>query len=674
MDDNANLPLAFGSNFLRDHAGAITADPRVAILELLANAYDAGATKVEISWPSGAAGELKIIDNGIGMTREEFSRRWGTLSYSRIQEQGAAVIFPPGVKKHSRTAFGRNGKGRYSPFCFADSYTVTTTKNGKRIIAEVRLTDGGSEPFHSDIESEVDGLGHGTIITAQAHRRILPPETIAELIGSKFSVDPSFSVTLNGRPVSLQTLKDLHTAPLDVEGVGQITIHRIDAAMQDRTIKLRGITWWVNGRMVGEPSWDGLDGEGQYLDGRTAEAKRYSFVIEANVLLEEVKADWTGFFVTKRFNLVRDQVHQFVIKTLGELMSESRKSRKIEALARSRTILQDLPAVAKAAVGKFVDEVQERCPSLSPKDLAKTVEIFSKLEQSKTGYELLTQLAGCSPDDLDTWNRLMGSWDAGTAEIVLNELDKRLTLIKRLNERVGKSTSDELHVLQPLFERGLWIFGPEYEGIEFRSNRGMAEIVKNFFGLPEADVSRRRPDFVALADSSVGIYSADAYGDDGEVHGVSKVLIVELKRGGFTLAQKELDQARDYALELREQGCVQSSTLIECWVLGSICPPSLQFNRIGDFLKVIPATYSTVLARAQARLFHLQQQIDRSLQERLVDPEIEEVLASSEADDLLFGLDNEIAIEAEVHSVVVAEVAIEKSGLNTAPPDGPVIQ
>jgi hypothetical protein len=48
--------------------------------------------------------------------------------------------------------------------------------------------------------------------------------------------------------------------------------------------------------MVGEPSWDGLDGEGQYLDGRTAEAKRYSFVIEANILTKNSQARLDGLF------------------------------------------------------------------------------------------------------------------------------------------------------------------------------------------------------------------------------------------------------------------------------------------------------------------------------------------------------------------------------------------
>ena len=52
----------------------------------------------------------------------------------------------------------------------------------------------------------------------------------------------------------------------------------------------------------------------------------------------------------------------------------------------------------------------------------------------------------------------------------------------------------------------------------------------------------------------------------------------------------------------------------------------------------------------------------------------EATLASSEADDLQLGLYNEMAVEAEIHSVFVAEVAIETSDLSTAPPNCSVIQ
>src|ERR1035437_5053655 len=63
---NLTFPFTFGTNFLRDHAGHIISDTRVAITELIANAYDAGATAVDILWPGDAPGPFHITDNGTG--------------------------------------------------------------------------------------------------------------------------------------------------------------------------------------------------------------------------------------------------------------------------------------------------------------------------------------------------------------------------------------------------------------------------------------------------------------------------------------------------------------------------------------------------------------------------------------------------------------------------------
>jgi hypothetical protein len=41
-------PFSFADRFLQDHAGQIISEPRIAILELIANSYDAGATKINI--------------------------------------------------------------------------------------------------------------------------------------------------------------------------------------------------------------------------------------------------------------------------------------------------------------------------------------------------------------------------------------------------------------------------------------------------------------------------------------------------------------------------------------------------------------------------------------------------------------------------------------------------
>jgi hypothetical protein len=207
--------------------------------------------------------------------------------------------------------------------------------------------------------------------------------------------------------------------------------------------------------MVGEPSWEGLDGAGRYLDGRTSEAKKYSFVVEADLLKEETTSDWTGFVETDRSKAVRAAVHEFVENALIELFSGQRKDDKKRALERSRSVLKDLSQSSRAVVGQFIDEVLAKCPRLSQKDLGLTVEVYAKLERTKSGYDLLQQLACCSPEDLETWNRLMQSWTATSAEIVLNEIEKRIALIKKLQELVRSTNADELHDLQPLFERGL---------------------------------------------------------------------------------------------------------------------------------------------------------------------------------------------------------------------------
>jgi HSP90 family molecular chaperone len=145
-----NMPFSFGPKFLQDHAGHIMTDPRIALVELMANSYDAGASLVKLSWPDAAGKNFEILDNGTGMAKSEFSKRWKTFSYNRPEEQGIYVEYPPDKKGPAkREAFGLNGKGRFSPFCFADAYEVETWKDGTTTLIRVTLTHGGTEPYRN---------------------------------------------------------------------------------------------------------------------------------------------------------------------------------------------------------------------------------------------------------------------------------------------------------------------------------------------------------------------------------------------------------------------------------------------------------------------------------------------------------------------------------------------
>jgi len=402
----ASAPFAFADRFLQDHAGQIISEPRTAILELIANSYDAGATKIDIIWPSEKAQKFSVTDDGIGMTKAEFEKRWRTLCYDREAEQGNKVVFPKGVKGIKRTAFGRSGKGRHAPFCFADSYEVLTMKDGDCIHVRVGLATSGTTPFEITLLPETKKRGHGTEISAVLEKHLLGVDELRQLIGSKFIVDPSLCIRVNQQPVELMSLDGLKTTEIVVERHGMVTVHFIDSIEHYRSAKLRGITWWVNQRRVGEPSWDRLDDEGAYLDGRTEHAKKFSFIVMADFLTpgQDVKADWSDFHANQRTNAVRDAVHRYVIKEIQAQLATTRKERKKSAIENSRELLGELPTISKKAIGQFIDEVQEKCPTMSDRDLSRTVQVLAKLEQSRAGYDLLAQLAVCSADDLDTWN------------------------------------------------------------------------------------------------------------------------------------------------------------------------------------------------------------------------------------------------------------------------------
>ena len=112
--------VLFGDRFLTRYAGQILADPATAIVELVANAWDAHATRVDITWPDGNR-TFAIRDDGVGMTSAEFLHRWRMLDYERLVEQGGRSVPPADIPDAKpRAVYGRNGKGRHAAFLFAN--------------------------------------------------------------------------------------------------------------------------------------------------------------------------------------------------------------------------------------------------------------------------------------------------------------------------------------------------------------------------------------------------------------------------------------------------------------------------------------------------------------------------------------------------------------------------
>jgi hypothetical protein len=619
-----SLLPTYGESFLDHHAGRVIADPAIAIVELVANCSDAGADRVEIVWPKVKGEQLSVADNGTGMTHDEFTSRWRELNYDRQKVQGVDVVFPKGVRHRARVAFGRNGIGRHAMFCFASEYLVETRKEGRLERYLIRRRAGNS-PFDIDHIKSDQADTTGTTISCAVENVQLTPENVADLIGTQFVADPEFNISVNGQQVTLTDIEHLcDRYDLPVGDLGVLPIRRFDGERAGRTSKHHGVAFWVNGRLCGVPSWDVFDRP--ILDARRAAARRFTYVVEVDLLAAFVKPDWTGFYATQEVNEVRQRVQDFITENLREVLHEIRRERKREALGENRQMIRRLPPTSQETIAAFVDEVQIQCPTITERDLSNAVEVLAKLERARSGYDLLERLGALQPADLDKLDSILEDWTVSDIKRVLGELRYRLDLIAQLEKLVDARTTDELHDLQPIFERGLWIFGPEFESVSFVSNRSLATVVQEFFSKAALRTPRRRPDFVALPDTSIGVYSCDGYDEGHEVAGFSKVVIVELKKGGFEISGKEKNQAMDYARELRRSGKIGLDTPIVCHVLGStVDPVSSDVTKEGA-TSVHPRTYVVLLRAAHARTFNLLKDITSTTKWRATDEDLNAVL------------------------------------------------
>lgn len=614
------LGPSYGPAFLERLAGkSLLRDPLTALSELLANAWDAGASKVTIGWPTEVDGSFYIRDNGEGMSRSDFLRRWYELAYDRRESQPQTVA----VHGAPRRVYGRNGVGRFAAFCFGSEYEVITVHAGLETKAKVTFGTDKTSPFRiHDVRASRTGEPAGTVIAvAAASSYGRSSEDAIRFLSMRFLTDESFSVELNSEAVSLGKIPDEHLEDhlLHVDGVlGPIPLIVIDPGDSDKTTRFHGFAFKVGGRFVGEPSWE-LPGIDQQVDGRRALSKRLLIVCDITQMAECVLPDWTAIDGTdhrvrdlslKLSDFARSRIEhrseEDVVAAVGRVREATASQR--EAAAPSSLVKWD----------EFAEAVARTCPSIRDQDVVNVSKILAELEQSKSKFGLIEKLASVGADDLDSLGSILDKWSISDAEMVLDEMAIRFKLLQELRARTSDPEADEVQELQPLFHRSLWIFGPEFESIEFTSNRRMNTAIRQLFGQAGISGSHNRPDFVIRPDGTVGCYSIPRFGDmaDGDAGemGVAHVVIVELKAASVPISTDEKAQCWKYVKEFLENGIIDHSTKVQCFALGNEVDQSETGVRteMDGNCKILPLPYDVVIRRAESRLFHLYDKLQDS--------------------------------------------------------------
>lgn len=612
MSDLMMQASLFEEDYLLRELGQVAHIPQVALTELVANAWDAGATKVDLVLPTEKYGTLIVADNGHGMTSAQFRKRWMTLRYDRLKHQGQSVEFPTGSHARPRRAYGRNGVGRHGLLCFGDEYEVQTWRNNT-LATFVVGTESGPSPFVIRSETQGEQEGSGTRLSVCVKRKLPEADEILTVLAARFIHDPEFEIRVNGiqRPFT-EVEGRISEEALDLGEGRSATVIVIDSTRLNHSSVHQGIAFWVQRRLVGSPSW--VIGQVANFDGRTRFARRYKVIVDTQGFEADVEQDWTAFRATDAVRNLYRATAAHIEKIAQELAVEVAESASEDALTQNRSELVTLGRGARLEVAEFTKVVAQAHPTISPDFLATAVKAVIHLEKTKSGAALLQKLSFMSSDDIDGLDRLLTEWTVKDALRVLDEIDSRISVIETIRQLADDPHTDELHTLHPLILRSRWLFGPEFESQEYCSNVTLKSVARELFKSTEAQFinERHRPDIVILPEKTTwqitGIESFDPV--DPVLTQIQNILVIELKKGGFELTRKEVNQADGYVQDIASSGAISGTPFISAWVVGQkVAAGVAREKEVGDgnrkYGRIRAATFGSLVDTANARLMKL---------------------------------------------------------------------
>lgn len=619
----------FEKDFIERTYSSVVSDVSIAFSELVANSWDAGATNVTITLPNRRDDLIIIEDNGSGMTDAEFQQRWMTIAYNRVTHQGEYIEYDSAKGKVRRLAYGRNGVGRHAMLCFDDTYQVETWKDGQCNQYEISV-DGGDSAFSVVSHAASSKEGTGTRLSVKARKKVPDPREVARTLGYRFLFDPEFSVCVNGEKIAFQQkLKPIVCEKLPLkrsEKPLEVSIYEIPDG--EKTTARNGIAFWSGARLVGDPSW--IVGNTRVEDARRKFALRHLIIVQADDLIQYVHYDWSYY---ERADAVKE-VQTAVIKFVKQFRNEYYKGKvaevKQDVIQKNLSMIKRLPAPALYDLNNFFESYLEQRPEVDSEELNIIINALVSVLQSRNGISLLEKLPAMDVEDMDTLNEILDEWSVSDIRIVLDEIDQRLKIISAIEQLSEDPNTDELHVLHPLISQAKWLFGVEFDSPNYTYNRTLSTVMQELLRgqrniIPDINWAKR-PDLVIGDDYTLSAVCTEE-ADSNEVFSINKILIIELKRGGFAIGRKEINQAEEYVDDIYKGNKLNCHPIIRAFVVGDSVSPSISVRKTQeDYGEVYAYTYSQLVRTAEKRLFNLKEKLTARYEQMGYKDQLSEIL------------------------------------------------
>ena len=531
---------------LQMYGGAVPA-----IAELIANSWDADATRVDVTIPLNTpiTGGLRIevLDDGEGMSFREVNEAYLVVGLDR-RRAGRHK------SRGGRRVMGRKGIGKLAGFGIAKNVRVETKKNGHLTIFEMdfaAMTAANEyvdpyEPVVVHDGPDRDGVipyssGTRVVLTNLEIRNAISADRFQISMSRRFStLSAAFVVRVNGRELVREEL------PLDFRfPQSGLTVEHVSG--------LGTVEWWMGFTRKPIPQ---------------EEARGIVVLVRGKLAQAPFFFDQTrGTAGQLGLQYMTGEVHADDIDDVEDLISTDRASIRWEheraqsllawGQAKVRESLQEWARLRRQrnegrAEGRLRDRIPHidrirQFPDTQQRELLAAVEQLASVETIEdarldalvdfllNAYEnqhlltLMRQISEADPDSLAKLTEVVEEWDILEAVSVAQVVRGRIAMIDKFRNLIDERAR-EVPDMHDFIEKHPWALRPEWAPLarERSLERALAEYINPSRGSRRAtEEGRRRIDAMCLA--SPGI-----------------VVVVELKRPGELVGREELRQLEDY--------------------------------------------------------------------------------------------------------------------------------
>ena len=512
------------------------------ISEMVANAWDADAGRVDIALPEGAITEgsaIVVSDNGNGMSYDDMADKYLRIGRKRRDEEGGDRT--PG----GRRVMGRKGIGKLSVFGIARNVEVSTARGGRRNTIAMNIDDmlrhggggGGGEDYRPRVvdDNAPTEDGNGTRITLTGLKRRTPVnvDSVRRDLSKYFSVIcDDFKVEVNGAGITAgDKFRDddvERTWDIDAErvapgsGPGGWTVSgRIYAMKSTLSAEDVGIRIMARGKLVQKNTTFGVRQGGKhaysYITGEVAA----DFFDEEDDLVSTNRQD--VMWESEKGEALQEWGKKRLMEVSSQL-SADRKKRDERPVREDPTVarwLEGLVPAEKRTADKIIGIVSHR----NGLDHGRRMEIMEYVRGSfeeQAFKEMVVDLedepgSARMLDMFRTWNLI-------EAREMLRIVRGRLAAIEKLAHLVGRDAR-EVPDMHEYFLESPWILDPTWT--DYRHEVRYSRILSDKYPDRALNEKDRRMDFLAI-------------GMGNTLH------VVELKRPGHDVSPADMNQLFEY--------------------------------------------------------------------------------------------------------------------------------